>query len=367
MKKIVLLLCIAGIMAAVQAQNVGIGENNPAARLTIKGAPLGASLLVKNEDDDSLVLTSYRSLHLGGYHSTAGGVINISNKNFAPIDPVQLNLVANGEFSGGSTNGAMSFLSFSNANTNKTFQLSSYVGADDTRKSFGLVYYDPDDASPIRYLMYMKPTGETGFGTYAPMGRFQINHTSTIASPTLTLYDSSTAASAKLQFRNSGSTGYWQIRGVPNNSFASSYLDFANQGGMQMTLRGDGNLGIGNSNPVEKLEVAGNIRLTGEVTRNATGTANLLPIAYGNVSGTGTINSGSGNFTVSHITTGWYAITITGEAYQFQSYTCTVTPVGSSVPVITGTGSGSNNLHVYTYNASGVAVDNQFSFVVYKQ
>jgi hypothetical protein len=69
--------------------------------------------------------------------------------------------------------------------------------------------------------------------------------------------------------------------------------------------------------------------------------------------------------TVSRITTGWYAVTITGESYQFQTYTTIVTPVTG--PAMVSTSSGGGNLYIFTYNASGVAADNQFCFTVYKQ
>ncbi|NII25087.1 hypothetical protein HB364_08355 [Pseudoflavitalea sp. X16] len=122
------------------------------------------------------------------------------------------------------------------------------------------------------------------------------------------------------------------------------------------------------ASPKLTVETDGNINIQEELNRSSkTGTANLLPICYGNISSAGTIYTGSGNFTVSRIITGWYAITITGENYQFQQYVTVVTPSGSTTPVITSLGSGSGNLHVHIFNLAGAEVDNQFSFVVYKQ
>lgn len=119
--------------------------------------------------------------------------------------------------------------------------------------------------------------------------------------------------------------------------------------------------------PKLTVEATGNVAIQEELHRpSKTGAANLLPICYGNVASSGFVHTGSGNFTVSKITTGWYAITITGESYQFQSYVTVVTATGS-VPVITSLGSGGGNLYVYTSNLAGTEVDNQFSFVVYKQ
>lgn len=135
----------------------------------------------------------------------------------------------------------------------------------------------------------------------------------------------------------------------------------------KFTLDAAGNVGIGNTSPVEKLDVAGNIKLTGEIVRPSTGASNLVPIAYGNVASNGAINSGSGNFTASRLTTGLYLITITGESYQFQTYTTVVTPTNSTSAILATTGSGAGQLQVYTWNAAGTATDSQFHFVVYKQ
>lgn len=111
----------------------------------------------------------------------------------------------------------------------------------------------------------------------------------------------------------------------------------------------------------------GGVDVTNELTRSTkTGPANLLPICYGNIGSTGFANSGSSNFTVTRIGTGWYEITITGEAYQFQLYTTVVTPIGTMNPIIASTGSGGGKLHVSTYNISGVNTDANFHFVVYK-
>jgi hypothetical protein len=135
----------------------------------------------------------------------------------------------------------------------------------------------------------------------------------------------------------------------------------------KLTVDESGEVGIGTTTPTEKLDVVGNIKLTGEVNRPATtGASNLVPIAYGNIASNGAVNSGSGNFTASLFTTGIYVITITGEAYQFQNYTTVVTPSTSS-PVFATTGSGSGSLQVFTFNTSGTATNSNFHFVVYKQ
>src|SRR5262249_4988072 len=134
----------------------------------------------------------------------------------------------------------------------------------------------------------------------------------------------------------------------------------------KLTVDESGDVGIGNTSPAEKLDVTGNIKLTGEVVRPSTGASNLVPIAYGNIASNGGINSGSGNFTCSLLTTGLYLITINSESYQFQTYTTVVSPANSS-PIFATTGSGAGQLQVYTWNAAGTATNSNFHFVVYKQ
>jgi hypothetical protein len=288
MKKYIVVCMTAALamcLSESQAQNVGIGETAPGAKLVIKGAGLGRSLLVKNSADDSMMMVDHLNVQIGGVHATATGILSISNKHYLPSDPYQLQLVAGGERSGINANGSLCMLQMMNANTNKSWNLSSYAGADAASRNFSISFHDPDA------------------GIYDPL----------------------------------------------------------------IYVKAGGDIGIGNFNPTQKLDVTGNVRLTGEMHRSSTGTANMLPIAYGNVSAAGFIHTGSTNFTVSKLTTGWYAITITGESYQFQIYTALVTPVGSTAPIITSTGSGGGNLHVYTFNTAGTATDSQFNFVVYKQ
>lgn len=119
--------------------------------------------------------------------------------------------------------------------------------------------------------------------------------------------------------------------------------------------------------PKLTVEANGNTNLDGELNRSAkTGTANLLPVCYGNVSAAGFVTAGSGNFTVTHFTTGFYTIAITGENYHFQQYITVVTPIGTTTPAITATGSGGGELQVAVYDIAGTKIDNNFHFVVYK-
>jgi hypothetical protein len=118
------------------------------------------------------------------------------------------------------------------------------------------------------------------------------------------------------------------------------------------------------------LRINGDLKVMDEVhTPTRTGASNMVPIAYGNISSTGSIYiaASSGNFTANRLTTGWYEIAITGESYHFQMYTAIATPIGGTNARMATTGSGGGALHVRIWDATGAAVDENFHFVVYKK
>jgi len=366
MKSLIYVFCILSAVFNVNAQNVGIGEINPGAKLTIKTTELiGKPFLIKTSSDDSAYFIYGDYHYINGFANTSASSLTLNNKSFLPFDNSQLTLMASGERSGINSNGSLSTVEFKNINSDKKFTLRSYTG-NAAPNIFSLNYFPSSSVS--KTLLHFTEDGSMGLGTYNPSGKLQVDHRSSVASPTLSLFDSSTTGGSIVQFRNAGGAKSWQIRAILNHSTPNNdFLDFINNGTILATLGNSGNFGIGTSSPDEKLEVAGTIKLSGELNRTSTGTSNMVPIAYGNISITGFVNSGSGNFSVSKLTTGWYAITITGESYQFQTYTSVITAVGSSGAIMVGTGSGGGNLYVYTYNASGVAADSQFCFVTYKQ
>ena len=125
-------------------------------------------------------------------------------------------------------------------------------------------------------------------------------------------------------------------------------------------------VGIGTTAPTEKLDVVGNIKVSGEVNHPSTGASNLLPIAFGSISSAGAINTGSENFAVSRTAAGSYTIDINNHSYTLSTYATVVTVVGST-PLVAMTSSGSGNLTIRLYNLSGVLTDATFHFVVHKQ
>jgi hypothetical protein len=133
-----------------------------------------------------------------------------------------------------------------------------------------------------------------------------------------------------------------------------------------------GNVGIGTATPVAKLDVSGDIRTSGKVMRPSTGAANLVPIAYGRVNFTGFVESGSGNFTVTHDYTGMYTIDIEGVAAVDLVIhgTILVTPMqGGSLYGLNAVAipSGSPDFQDFFVNIKdhNGYIDSKFSFVVF--
>jgi hypothetical protein len=138
----------------------------------------------------------------------------------------------------------------------------------------------------------------------------------------------------------------------------------------------DTRVGVGTTAPTEKLDVVGNLKVSGEVNvgnikisgeihHPSTGTTHLLPIAFGSISSSGAINSSSDNITVTRTSLGYYTITITGRSYSLSSFTTVATAVGA--PLLATSYADSGNLIVRLFNLSGFLTDGGFHFVVYKQ
>jgi hypothetical protein len=155
-----------------------------------------------------------------------------------------------------------------------------------------------------------------------------------------------------------GSVVFAGTSGVYNQDNASLFWDNTNN-----------RLGIGTASPTSTLDVNGNIELNStayKITRGS-GTADLIPVAYGSVQANGTIDAGTNNFTVAWNTTNnFYEITISGESYSFAGYTTVVTPVGSTTPRFATTNAAISKLVVRIFDSSGSTVQNYFHFIVYQ-
>ena len=209
-----------------------------------------------------------------------------------------------------------------------------------------------------------------GIGTNAPNHSLEIHTNSVFGGKSQLLLYENDNDFARMKFQNSTNSNFWDIAGAPNATPASARLNFYYNGfGDVLSLSGNGNVGIGTGAPAQKLDIAGNVNLTGKVVRPSTGAANLVPVAFGNVHYDATITGGTGNFSVTHAAGGPYIITITGEFFTMATHVATATVLvstGRTINLFSDAGTG--KLSVAVVDPSNVAAGSigDFSFVVYK-
>ncbi|WP_040280940.1 hypothetical protein [Psychroserpens damuponensis] len=104
---------------------------------------------------------------------------------------------------------------------------------------------------------------------------------------------------------------------------------------------------------------------TNEINSVATGTSNLIPIAYGTVESNANVLSGTGNFTAS-ISSDVITISVNDVALSHYNTSCLITPYSTSFRTSSIIISG-GNLQVRSFNSSGSLVPVTFQFVIYKK
>jgi len=133
----------------------------------------------------------------------------------------------------------------------------------------------------------------------------------------------------------------------------------------KLTVDADGDVGIGTTNPTVKLEVDGDIKTSREIHGARTGSANMIPYAYGVVTTSGDKGSGTDNFTVSRTGEGIYQIRFVGA--RIDSRYTVVLSRGNLFPgFINYAYSSAETLLIATKSIDGIQNDNSFSFVIYK-
>ncbi|MCZ6818111.1 MAG: hypothetical protein O7G31_01285, partial [Calditrichaeota bacterium] len=126
----------------------------------------------------------------------------------------------------------------------------------------------------------------------------------------------------------------------------------------RLLVNSAGNVGIGVTDPTEKLDIAGNIRATG-YTQSGTG-GETLRIVRGNVNLGGARFGGSG-FNASTTATGVYVITLSTPFNE--QPTVTVTPISFLVTVATVDALTEASFTVRIFDSSGAVLDSGFSFI----
>jgi len=194
----------------------------------------------------------------------------------------------------------------------------------------------------VRFLEDLNVDGNVGIGVASPITELQIGD-STSSQKLLLLGPNSISNSSEIIFGDSTSVSGPNYAGVgirynssSNNLSFRSFYSGAEQDVAMMTLvRDGGNVGIGTASPSEKLEVAGNIAVSGTVdgvdiaARDAvltstTTTANAaLPKAGGTMTGQLIVNHNAGTLNLvgtDHTYIQWYPAGLGGGRHAYTGF-----------------------------------------------
>ncbi|MGB3949372.1 MAG: hypothetical protein WBM13_15405 [Bacteroidia bacterium] len=397
---------------------IGIGTANPTAPLTIQNMNTAGNEIEFLSSGNSADIHANSQLNIGATSTvnflTAGSTkLHIANNGYVGIGTLSptasLELAGQIKINGGSpglgkilTSDAAGLGSWQNANQ----LFSAGTGITFSGNLINSVW------TTSGANIHNNNTGNVGTGTTTPDTELEVVSTSSSLPRglTVTQYHSDYNRDAQLWLRKARGTettpqavsdgdelGFIKFRGydssngfhtsdqteigaVAAENFSSagngSYLKFSTTpigsvyGSERMRINHNGNIGINTTNPSSKLDVDGTLTISGnssnEINRTQTGAANLLPIAYGSVSANGTINTGTGNFTVVWVGgfDSEYEITIAGESYNSNGYITLVTPIGDNVKPTAKSASG--KLIVQVFNPGNAAIQSAFQFIVYK-
>ncbi len=394
MKKIIGLLLLLAAHQYVIAQNVGIGTTTPAYKLDVNGRMRVKTGTLNNVSTSSGIwMEDYRdgtnrafigmqdSIRVGFYGAGAGGTgwgfnFNTVTGNVGIGIPNALSAL----HVHSPDNTYNSYLRLTHQTSGTSFTDGAYMGLDGTNLLFsnsesGIILFSNNGGDRL----IISPGGNVGIGIGAltPQTKLHIEGGTQVGSGSGGFLQLGASSGSNLAF----DTDEIQAR----NNGAPTQLFLQNDGGGTTIGGGAGIL---------------TITTTGEVNKPfITGNANLLPLAYGRISATGTIVNGTGNFSVQKGTQGKYIITLTGETNVYQNrnnYMIQVTPyivfnfVLSPQPYFSTAGIADNNTIViqiskpvvpYTNDAcsggcgpfsyiNGIKfydeADNEFSLLIYK-
>lgn len=238
-------------------QNVGVGTLAPTDKLEIKTATSNYGMV---HTDGVISVGSF----VGGTGTGKGGWYGTKSNHplffFSYNNPPQLSLLQNGNFGVGTLTPEDKFQvntatsRYGMVQTDGVVSVGSYVGGVGTGKGG---WYGTKSNHPLFFFAYnnppqvaLLPNGNMGVGTVTPTNKFQVN---TSTSNYGVIHTDGTIAVGTFV----GGTSKGGFIGTKSNH--PLYL-FTNDGGPQLTVLQNGNVGIGTINPTYQLSVNGNIR-----------------------------------------------------------------------------------------------------------
>lgn len=268
--------------------NVGIGITNPSSTLSIESAIPSISLNTTTDNGINTIIfneTGSNTARLSVSGDYLDSIIELENYS---AGWASTGLIIRGNNVGiGSANPSVKFAVLGSNTVAKIESNTTYVDLQlaNSQSSAGYIQYNLGDlrffassgSTPTMTISGGSP-GNVGIGTTNPSTRLHLHTTAgwggNITGSTLIRLESTDAVGPAIAFKNS-SGSYWNIYHgstssfVGNNNLGFMYTDGVNEGGInnvRVTFASSGNVGIGTTNPVAKLDVIGTIS-TGISTR----------------------------------------------------------------------------------------------------
>jgi hypothetical protein len=272
------------IMHWVDAQSVGIGTTTPNARaaleinsttkgLLIPSMTTSQRLAIASPPNGLMVYDTERNLF---YHHTGSTWSALLNGEYWIRPSASRSRISNANDSVG-------------IGTNSPTE---WLDVDGNIRSRNNINADND----------IRATGNVIAGNVVTSGNLVASGVSTLSGDVTTNSDLIiNNTTATLQLKSSGdNTGFFQLSG---NNVRFGTNSGNTTGNVIVRLNGNDRVSI---NP------SGDIALEGKITTPNTGSVNMLPLSFGQVDNTGTVKSGSGNFTATRVGVGDYRIFCTG-------------------------------------------------------
>jgi hypothetical protein len=217
--------------------------------------------------------------------------------------------------------------------------------------------------------MTIKPDSKVGIGTTNPAHKFDVRS----SAATQVVADDDVFISNMFGYHDNGllvHTGYNDGIDIARfSSIGPGYVEVP-----RMVIKDSGFIGIGTTNPAQKLSVNGVIESTtggvkfpdGTIQATAAG-GGIEPVAYGYITTDATVSSAypAGVTCTWNVALSRYEITIPGENYFIGDYATAVTPVSGSSRSAT-TDSISGKLVVFIHDNTDTKIQSLFHFVVFK-
>ncbi len=288
------------------SDSIGIGTSTPDARLEVIGNVKTSARIDAGGVVEAAGLSSTGSLFINSTSLLQGAVTGSASAIFSSIITSNEGMVINDP---------TGTLQFKSSNTDKGFvQLSGDDLRLGTNSSNALGKFIVRTGGVNN--LTVTSDGNAGIGTETPVARLHINSGSSNTALRL-----QADGAPSLQFY-SGNSSIGSIQGTGSNLRIISPGNFVGINDVLYADDASNRVGIGTSSPTAKLHVNGNMVVNGNatiddgrITSAVTGPAyNMLPLAYGKVSGNGNKISGTDNFTsANRVGVGNYNIFVTGS------------------------------------------------------